>query len=109
MSDTTPRRRPRTRVDGIPSPELVEFAAATGTPLFVSLPVVAQLLGVSQSTVKKLRQQGRFPQPVDLTGGGAGRAVGWRLSEVQQWMEARPVAGPGGADMNAARKGVWTR
>ena len=44
--------------------------------------------GVSQTTLYRLISQGRFPKPRRLVG----KIVGWRLSEVQAWVNSRPVA-----------------
>ena len=48
----------------------------------------AKLIGVSRSTVYRMVDDGQFPQPIRI----GTRASRWRLSEVMQWMESRPVA-----------------
>ena len=46
---------------------------------------VLALTGLSRATLYRLVDSGDFPQPVRL-GGPQSRAVGWRLSEVQEWI-----------------------
>ena len=56
--------------------------------------------GLSLTTLRRLEGKGRFPKRVPLSC----RAVGWRESEVLDWVNARlgggrdsrPVDGPGG-------------
>lgn len=45
-------------------------------------------LGISQTTIWRLRQEGSFPPPRRLSA----NAVGWIESEVEEWLEARPAA-----------------
>lgn len=49
---------------------------------------VEQLVQLSRSTIYAAVKAGTFPAPVRI---GA-RAVAWRLSEIEQWLEARPLA-----------------
>lgn len=49
---------------------------------------VEQLVQLSRSTIYAAVKAGTFPPPVRI---GA-RAVAWRVSEVEQWLEARPLA-----------------
>ncbi len=49
---------------------------------------VEQLVQLSRSTIYAAVKAGTFPAPVRI---GA-RAVAWRVSEVEQWLEARPLA-----------------
>lgn len=44
------------------------------------------ITGVSRTTAFILERQGHYPARVQLTGG----RVGWRLSELVQWVESRP-------------------
>ncbi len=46
---------------------------------------VLERTGLSKTTLYRLVNSGDFPQPVRL-GGPDSRAVGWRLSEVQEWI-----------------------
>ena len=66
------------------------------------LPAVKELTGLSRSTIYARIAQGSFPVQVSL----GDRAVGWRESEIEAWMEALPrkaepplvaVPQPGGA------------
>lgn len=50
---------------------------------------VEQLVQLSRSTIYAAVKAGTFPAPVRI---GA-RAVAWRVSEVEQWLDARPIAG----------------
>ena len=49
---------------------------------------VEQLVQLSRSTIYAAVKAGTFPAPVRI---GA-RAVAWRVSEIEQWLEARPLA-----------------
>lgn len=52
------------------------------------LPEVMQTTGLGRTQLYNLMNEGRFPRPVKLSA----RAVGWRESDVQAWIEQRPVA-----------------
>ena len=52
---------------------------------------VLALTGLSRSTLYRLVASEDFPKPVQLCGPG-GRAKGWRLSEVEEWIRNRPPA-----------------
>ena len=49
---------------------------------------VEQLVQLSRSSIYAAVKAGTFPAPVRI---GA-RAVAWRISEIEQWLEARPLA-----------------
>jgi len=49
---------------------------------------VEQLVQLSRSTIYAAVKAGTFPAPVRI----GVRAVAWRVSEVEQWLEARPLA-----------------
>ena len=51
------------------------------------LPNVIQTTGLGRSTIYKLVALKKFPAPVRLTG----RAVGWRLADVERWTTERPA------------------
>jgi prophage regulatory protein len=53
------------------------------------LPAVIQLVGLSRSSIYLLIQQNAFPKPVQLST----RAVGWRHSDVETWLDSRAIAG----------------
>lgn len=55
---------------------------------FLRLPSVVRRTGLARSTIYRLMAERKFPSPVKLTG----RAVGWRLSDLDRWSEARPSA-----------------
>ncbi|MDE2980877.1 MAG: AlpA family phage regulatory protein [Gemmatimonadota bacterium] len=50
---------------------------------------VERIVGVSKTTIYRLMRQGRFPRPRRLSK----NAVGWPRSEVEEWLENRPLAG----------------
>lgn len=50
----------------------------------VRRPEVLHLTGLSRATLYRLIAEDMFPRPVRLT---AGHAVGWRQSDLQQWLE----------------------
>lgn len=50
------------------------------------LPEVASRTGLSRASVYRLMQLGRFPRSVELSE----RAVGWRESDLNDWLESRP-------------------
>lgn len=51
-------------------------------------PQVEQLVGLSRSTLYAMMAENTFPQPVKLSK----RAVGWRESDVREWLASRPIA-----------------
>ena len=46
---------------------------------------VETMIGLSRSTIYKLMSQGTFPKAIRL----GPRAVGWRLSDIEVWIESR--------------------
>lgn len=52
-------------------------------------PEVESLVGLRRSAIYNAINRGEFPRPVQITS----RAVGWRESEIEAWLAARPVAG----------------
>lgn len=50
---------------------------------------VEQLVQLSRSTIYAAVKAGTFPPPIRI---GA-RAVAWKISELESWLEARPLAG----------------
>jgi len=52
---------------------------------FIRRPEVEHLTGLSRPTLYRYIQQGQFPAPVKITK----RAVGWRESDILEWMESR--------------------
>ncbi|OFC70826.1 helix-turn-helix transcriptional regulator [Alteromonas confluentis] len=52
------------------------------------LPEVIQMTGLSRSTIYLRMGKGSFPQTISL----GERAVGWLLSDIEAWLDARVVA-----------------
>jgi prophage regulatory protein len=55
---------------------------------FLRMPSVVHRTGLARSTIYRLIAERKFPSPVKL----AGRAVGWRQSDLDRWSEDRPSA-----------------
>ena len=49
---------------------------------------VEKITGVSRSSIYRLMQESDFPRPVRIGPG----AVRWKASDINAWMESRPVA-----------------
>ena len=49
---------------------------------------IAATLGVSTRTIHRWYKTGSFPPPIRL----GPNAVGWRVGDVEAWVEARPPA-----------------
>ena len=45
-------------------------------------------LGLSRTTIWRLRRAGQFPQPIRLSA----NAVGWPARAIDEWLTARPEA-----------------
>ena len=58
------------------------------TPVFLRMPTVMRITGLGRSTIYRLMAERKFPSPVKL----AGRAIGWRRTDLDLWIEARPTA-----------------
>ena len=50
---------------------------------------LAKRLGVSITTLWRMRGRNEFPEPVQISPG----AIGWRESDVQAWLETRAKVG----------------
>jgi prophage regulatory protein len=60
--------------------------APSGVPTsFLRMSMVIRQTGLGRSTIYRLMAEQRFPRAVRL----AGRAVGWRAADVQQWADSR--------------------
>ncbi|TKF31282.1 helix-turn-helix transcriptional regulator [Enterovibrio norvegicus] len=46
---------------------------------------ISELLGLSKSTIWRMRRDGLFPAPLKI----GPRAVGWRESDVTDWIKSR--------------------
>ena len=86
----TTGRRGRRNI-ALPSQETIEFAMKTGTPILISVNVVAEITGLARPTLTKWRREGKFPEPITLSEGDC-PAIAWVLSDVQEWIEARRKA-----------------
>ena len=53
---------------------------------FLRITSVMRRIGLGRSTIYRLIAEQSFPAPVKL----AGRAVGWRRSDLELWSAARP-------------------
>jgi prophage regulatory protein len=53
---------------------------------------VRMALGVSESTLYRLRREGEFPAPIRLSR----RRIGWRKEVVEAWLAARDSEAPRG-------------
>jgi prophage regulatory protein len=62
------------------------ISAESVAVVFLRLPAVSRVTGLSRSTIYRLVADRRFPRPVQL----APRAVAWRSSDIVAWGEARP-------------------
>jgi len=58
------------------------------------LPDVILRTGLSRSTIYERMSRDAFPKPIRLTG----RAVGWRDSDIEAWIDSRPVSPLGGTE-----------
>jgi prophage regulatory protein len=52
-------------------------------------PLVKNKVGLSRVTAWRLERAGKFPKRVKL----GENSVGWRLDEVEAWLESRPRVG----------------
>jgi len=55
---------------------------------YVRLPEVIRLTGMSKSTIRRMMDNRKFPRAYRLSS----QAIGWRESEVQQWLAERKFA-----------------
>ena len=51
-------------------------------------PEVERITGLKRTAIYSLAARGLFPSPVRLTA----KALAWRETELQKWMEGRPYA-----------------
>ncbi|PMM19949.1 hypothetical protein BCT62_00375 [Vibrio splendidus] len=52
------------------------------TPLFIRANELSEALGISLSTLWRWRKAGVVPEPISL----GPRIVGWRTSDIQNWL-----------------------
>jgi len=72
--------------------------ASAASDRIVRLNEVVTLVGVSRSQVYRLLGTGDFPAPKRL----GPRSIGWRYSDIAEWLETREDAGPGARAGGAA-------
>ncbi|MXO58165.1 AlpA family phage regulatory protein [Altererythrobacter salegens] len=51
-------------------------------------PEVERLVGLSRSSIYAMMAKGEFPRPICLSR----RAVGWRQTDIDEWLNCRPLA-----------------
>ncbi len=61
-----------------------------GTDGLIPMATVMALTSLSRSSIERMVERDDFPPPVVL----GPRRRAWRLSEVEDWIESRPHAGP---------------
>ncbi len=59
------------------------------TQLVYRIADLQRVIGLSKWTVYKLMKTGDFPLPIQLTS----KAVGWRVTDVEKWVNERQAAG----------------
>jgi len=59
--------------------------AAAIAPVFLRMPNVVRMTGLTRSTIYRLIANRKFPSPVRL----GPRAVGWRRADLDQWSAAQ--------------------
>lgn len=55
---------------------------------FSRLAEVEAITGLKKTALYQLMAEGEFPRPYKLSG----RAVGWKKSEIDEWIKSRQVA-----------------
>ena len=62
--------------------------AHTTTDRLLTRTEVERLVGLRHTAIYKLMREGKFPEPLRI----GTKAVRWRLSEVEAWVDALPRA-----------------
>ena len=63
---------------------------STSKPLnIIRMKRLAEKIGLGESTIFRKIAAGEFPKPFPI---GQGRAVGWRESDVDEWIESKATA-----------------
>ena len=57
-------------------------------PLLLRTGDVLKIVPVGRSTLWRLVKRSEFPRPIRI----GPRAVGWRVSDIEAWLESRPKA-----------------
>ncbi len=55
---------------------------------FLRIPDVIKTVGLCKASIYNMMTRGEFPRPKRLSS----RAVAWKLSDIQAWIESRPSA-----------------
>ena len=55
----------------------------------IRLPEVVRLTGLSKPTIHRRYRAGTFPPPLKL----GPNAIGWRLADLQHWIDSLPTVG----------------
>lgn len=71
-----------------PSPSPAASATVTAPIVIVRLPTVRRMTALGRSTIYRLMALKLFPSAIKL----GPRAVGWRQTDIAQWLEDRPDA-----------------
>jgi prophage regulatory protein len=80
------------------SPSQSEFSRSSR---LLRLPMVVARVGLSETTIWRLRRRGQFPHPVRISPG----CVAWREADVESWIASRSEASVGGAQAGEAGGG----
>ena len=67
--------------------------SAPTTKRLLRRPEVEEITGLSTSVIYRQMREGRFPRPRRI-GAGENGAVGWLMSDIDEWMTKLPVAEP---------------
>lgn len=59
--------------------------ASTAQEKFVRFGKLAEIVGLSRTTIYRLEQQGHFPKRVKL----GSNSVAWRMTEILSWMATK--------------------
>ena len=58
--------------------------------VYISQKEITVKLGISHTTLWRLRQSGVFPQPIQLSP----RRLGWRLEDIEAFLQSREIQSP---------------
>lgn len=65
--------------------KLQQFRGTEMEERIIRLKDVVKQVGLSASTISRLRESNDFPKPVKLTP----RIIGWKLTEINEWLESK--------------------
>lgn len=75
-------------MDRAPNPPRADAEAQAQSIVIVRLPTVRRMTALGRSTIYRLMALKLFPSAIKL----GPRAVGWRQTDIAQWLEDRPDA-----------------